>query len=211
MEVSTGKRTKRNRLDANRIAELLDVAAEVFLLRGFAEASVAEMAQRANASKTTFYSRYPTKETLFLAVIERRLARVFEQVVQFHDAGDLRETLVQFGENLLRIALSPPQLALIRMINMESSRHPELAEKFFAFGPRRGEEALAKYLAVRVAAGELEGEEPLTMARFYMSLLTGTPIRWFVLSPAAKPLPQTAIRKHVERSAHLLLRAYGRG
>jgi TetR/AcrR family transcriptional regulator, mexJK operon transcriptional repressor len=70
----------RARLDEERLTELLDVAAEVFISEGFSAASTNEIARRANSSKTTFYSRFPTKEQLFLAVIERRMNRILQQV-----------------------------------------------------------------------------------------------------------------------------------
>jgi TetR/AcrR family transcriptional regulator of autoinduction and epiphytic fitness len=76
----------RARLDEERLAELLDVAAEIFISEGFSAASTNEIARRANSSKTTFYSRFPTKEQLFLAVIERRVTGIFQQV-----AGSLPE------------------------------------------------------------------------------------------------------------------------
>jgi hypothetical protein len=37
-------------------------------------------ARRANSSKETFYSRFPAKESLFVAVIERRMKSVLEDV-----------------------------------------------------------------------------------------------------------------------------------
>jgi TetR/AcrR family transcriptional regulator, mexJK operon transcriptional repressor len=203
------KRTqKRSRIDETRVAELLDLAAEAFLTHGFAATNIAEIAQRANASKTTFYSRYKTKEDLFLAALERRLSQVFHEVVAFREGATLEQTLTLFGENLLRVALSQSQLQLIRAVNTESRHHPRLAAKFFAIGPTRGENALAAYLAERVRLGELAGEKPLTMARMYMTLLTGSPIRWFVLDPEARSMPKSAIRRHVRSALQLFLRAY---
>jgi TetR/AcrR family transcriptional regulator of autoinduction and epiphytic fitness len=73
-------RPVRARLHEERLTELLDVAAEVFISEGFSAASTNEIARRANSSKTTFYSRFPTKEQLFLAVIERRMTGIFRQV-----------------------------------------------------------------------------------------------------------------------------------
>jgi AcrR family transcriptional regulator len=55
------------------LTELLDVATEVFVSEGFSAASTNEIARHANSSKTTFCSRFPTEEQLFLAVIERRM------------------------------------------------------------------------------------------------------------------------------------------
>jgi AcrR family transcriptional regulator len=44
----------RKRLEDDRLAELLDIAAEIFLAEGFNGASTNAIARRANASKATF-------------------------------------------------------------------------------------------------------------------------------------------------------------
>jgi TetR/AcrR family transcriptional regulator, mexJK operon transcriptional repressor len=199
----------RKRLQDDRIAELLDVAAEVFIADGFAAASTNEMARRARASKTTFYSRFPTKEDLFLAVIARRMTRVFEQVTGFPEQPTLDGTLRQFGTNLLTIALSTEQISLIRMVSMESGRYPELASQYYESGPKRAEEALANYLAHQIDRGHLRKDDPLMMARHFMNLITGSPVRWFVLGFDLVPLTKRALQDHVNGIINLFSRAYG--
>ncbi|RXH57246.1 Transcriptional regulator, TetR family [Granulicella sibirica] len=162
----------------------------------------------ANASKTTFYSRFPTKEDLFVAVIERRVRPVFEQVAKFPECDTAEKTLQTFGLNLLRIALSPEQISLIRMISMESERYPELAKRFYENGPKRGEDALAAYLSDQVKVKRVRDEDSLTMARHFMSLITGSPVRWFVLGFDTEPLSERSLRKHVEGVVRVFLRAY---
>jgi TetR/AcrR family transcriptional regulator, mexJK operon transcriptional repressor len=198
----------RARLQEDRIAEILDIAAEVFIADGYQAASTNKIARLANASKTTFYSRFPSKQELFLAVIERRMERIFERVAQFPELPGMQSTLRQFGSNVLRIALSQEQIALVRMISMEAGKYPELAQRFFEKGPKRGEEALANYLAREIKAGHLREDDPLTMARNLMSLLTGSPVRWFVLGFDPKPIPDRAVTRHVESVVELFLRAY---
>jgi TetR/AcrR family transcriptional regulator, mexJK operon transcriptional repressor len=198
----------RQRLQADRIAEILDIAAEVFIADGYQAASTNKIARLANASKTTFYSRFPSKEKLFLAVIERRMAQIFDRVAQFPELPEMERTLRQFGTNVLRIALSAEQIALVRMISMEAGKYPELAQRFFEIGPGRGEQALASYLALQIKAGCLRTGDPLTMARQMLNLLTGSPVRWFVLGFSPEPIPDRAMAQHVENSVALFLRAY---
>ena len=211
----SAKRTKeaapatRQRLQDTRLDELLDVAAQVFITDGFAAASMNKIARLASASKTTFYSRFPTKEELFLAVIERRMTSIFEQVTRLPERGTLKKSLRQFSSNLIHIALSPEQMSLIRMIGMEAERYPELARRFYENGPKRGEESLAAYLATQVEFGTLRDEVPLTMARHLISLVTGSPIRWFVLGFDENKIDDDTIQTHIEDVVGLFLRAYG--
>ena len=184
------------------------MAAEVFIAEGFAAASTNEMARRARASKTTFYSRFPTKEDLFLAVIARRMTSVFEQVTAFAAEPTLEGTLRRFGTNLLTIALSPEQILLIRMVSMESGKYPELASKYYESGPKRAEEALAFYLKGQIGLGHLRDGDSLVMARQFMNLISGSPVRWFVLGFESKPLSARALRQHVDGVIDLFSRGY---
>ena len=57
---------------AGKVEErILDAAGRVFLERGFQGASVDEIAEAASAGKPTIYARFPGKQALFTAVIER--------------------------------------------------------------------------------------------------------------------------------------------
>jgi len=61
---------------AGKVEErILDAAGKVFLDRGFSGASVDEIAEVACAGKPTIYARFPSKEALFTAVIERLVRR----------------------------------------------------------------------------------------------------------------------------------------
>src|ERR1700719_5174610 len=54
-------------------ARILDAARRLFLERGLAGTSVDEIASLARAGKPTIYARFPSKETLFAAVVMRAL------------------------------------------------------------------------------------------------------------------------------------------
>ena len=199
----------RRRLSDRRIAELLDVATVVFLEKGFAAASTAEIAERANASKATFYKRFPNKESLFLAVIERHTENVFRQLGQFPVEGPLKATLLDFGRRFLAIILSKQHTALVRLISAEVSRQPNLAEHFYRSGAKRAETMLEHFLAGQISAGRLRGADAGTMARLFLNLITGTPIRWVVLGFDPLALSAKTIRLHLEDCLQLFLRGYG--
>ncbi len=201
----------RARLDEERLNELLDVATEVFISEGFSAASTNEIARRANSSKTTFYSRFPTKEQLFLAVIERRMNRMFQQVAASLPEGPpVEETLRNFGWAAIRFLLSREQVALVRVISMESAKFPELAKRFYELGPKRGEEALAAYFAKQANKGRLSNEDTRQMAQHFMSLITGGLVRWFVFGFDPSPPSKSALQKHLNSAIQAFMRAYGR-
>jgi len=201
----------RARLDEERLTELLDVAAEIFISEGFSAASTNEIARRANSSKTTFYSRFPTKEQLFLAVIERRMTGIFQEVAgSLPEEPPIEDTLCNFGLALIRLALSKEQIALIRVVSMEAAKFPELGKRFYELGPKRGEEALAAYFTKQVEVGRLSNEDTRQMAQHFMSLITGGPIRWFVLGFAPSSLSESALQKHLNSAIRVFMAAYRR-
>ena len=201
----------RTRLDEERLTELLDVAAEIFIAQGFSAASTNEIARRANSSKSTFYSRFPTKEQLFLAVLERRMTSIFQQVAgSLPEEPPIENTLRNFGSALIRLALSKEQIALVRVVSMESARFPELGKRFYELGPKRGEEALAAYFTKQVERGRLSSEDTRQMAQHLMSLMTGGPVRWFVLGLHGSSLSKSALQKHLDSAIEVFMRAYRR-
>ena len=174
------------------------MATEVFISEGFSAASTNEMARRANSSKTTFYSRFPTKKQLFLAVIERRMTGIFQEVAgSLPEKPPIEETLHNFGSSLTRLALSKEQIALVRVVSMESAKFPELGKRFYELGPKRGEEALAAYFSKQIEKGRLSDDDTRQMAQHFMNLITGGPVRWFVLGFEPSSLSKNALQRHL--------------
>ncbi len=204
------ERQGRPRLETKRLRELLEVAAEVFIAQGFESASTNEIARRANASKTTFYSRFPTKEILFREVIEYRMNEVFSRITPTLPLeGAIEETLRAFAMSILQAALSPSQIELIRMVSMESKRFPELGRRFYELGAGRGKALLAEYLEEQTRRGVLRADNPQIMAEHFISLVIGGPVHWYVLGfQATMPKAKERVR-HVSDVVTVFLRAYG--
>lgn len=201
--------TMQTRLDESRVAELLDIATEVFIQHGFEGASTNEIARRANCSKTTFYSRFPTKEKLFLAVLERRMEYVFSRyAIAFPMDEPLERTLKEYGARLLQLVMAEDQLALVRVVSMESSRFPELGKRFYELGPGRGVAYLAAFLAEQVERGRLLKEDPSMMAEHLISLITGGQIRWTVLGLFHRNKSAKEKQLHIDAAVRVFLRAY---
>lgn len=199
----------RKRLEDDRLEELLGIAAEIFLAEGFNGASTNAIARRAKASKATFYSRFPTKEDLFLAVIEHRMVRIARSVTPVLNTDAPPEiALRDFGLKLVHAVLTKEQVAFVRMIGMEAERFPRLAERFFELGPRRALELLTAYLQQSAERGFLRPENPKRMAEHFISLVTGGEVRWFILGLRSKP-NQKRIEDHLRDALETFLLAYG--
>jgi AcrR family transcriptional regulator len=66
-------------------ARLLDAAEEVFGLRGFNDASIVEITQRAGVALGTFYVYFPSKTSIFNHIIETRIADLRDHLRQAQD------------------------------------------------------------------------------------------------------------------------------
>jgi TetR/AcrR family transcriptional regulator, mexJK operon transcriptional repressor len=199
----------RKRLEDARLEELFAIAAGVFLAGGFSGASTNEIARRAHASKATFYSRFPTKEDLFVAVIEHRMERIFKAVTPpLSSDAPPEAALRSFGSNLIHLALTREQVGLVRLIGMEAGRFPKLARRFFEAGPALGQKTLAAYMRQCIERGSLRPSDPVRMAEHFISLVTGGEVRWFVLGLRPRPA-RKRLQDHLDAALRGFLQAYG--
>jgi AcrR family transcriptional regulator len=133
--------------------EIIEVATPLFLTGGYGATSIEAVAKGAGMSKRTIYSRFRDKAELFGAVVHRLIERLRPpntSTEQFFEGASLEAILQRLARLILRAALSPPALALHRVILAEATRFPELAAAVNQEGTRRE--------AIRRIAALLEGE-----------------------------------------------------
>jgi TetR/AcrR family transcriptional repressor of mexJK operon len=191
-----------------RIDRLLGVAAEVFMEMGYQGASTAEIARRAQASKATFYARFANKEKLFLAVLRKRTDEVFQHHAAVYELdAPIRNTLLKIADVVLDVVLSPRHLALLRIVQIESPRFPELGKTLYELGPGRSAKLLAAYLRDQANRGALKIQDPELAAEQLMDLISGSLLRKALLGVSLYPLKNEQKYK-VESAVDTFLRAY---
>lgn len=158
---------------AGRLEHLLDIATEVFLKHGYANASVSDITTLAGASKKTIYSRYPTKADLFNAVITRKgneLHEIHAKALVLKEP--LAKILQDFGTILINSLSNPELRALYQVVVAESPQFPKLASTFWeiSFQPvTMLRNCLAKH-------PEFKGKHPEHAAEMFCSLCWGLSI-----------------------------------
>ena len=117
---------------------ILDIAARMFLEEGYATTTMARVSAELGGSKSTLYGYFPSKEALFVAVVER-VAGNYRHALLALDLKkhDVRALLLTIGLDYLRLRLSPAALAFHRMLMGELPRFPEMGPVFFQTGPQR--------------------------------------------------------------------------
>lgn len=190
---------------------ILTAATEIFLSHGFRRATTDMIQKEARVSKATIYTRYPTKEALFAAVIEDACARFvnqFESLVP--SEGDIHHRLSAMGRSFLQLALSPLSLALFRSVVCEAQQFPQLASLFYQTGPKVVIPSLAQQLEIASDRGEIDVHTIglHNAATVFISLLRGNSHMECVTHPATPP-SEVMIDNWVNLAVETFLRAYG--
>jgi AcrR family transcriptional regulator len=205
-------RVGRPRLNerAERHETILDAATAVFLEQGFSGASTAEIARRAGASKQTLYTLFPSKATLFAALMTRRSGKMTDQFAEEAVRPDAEpaEVLCRYGLNLLSTMLCEDTCRLHRVLVAEAPDFPELAAAFWENGPGRGREVLKQYLASLSRRGVLRIESIDDAAeQLFGALLCSASLRACLQLPPLLP-DQQAIAHWVRSGVDAFLRAH---
>lgn len=191
---------------------ILRGARAVFLTHGFSAATTDMIQREAGVSKSTIYAHYPTKEALFVAVIEAE-CRTFTQSMRTitFSPGKLKETLTTLARAYLDIVLSPTALALFRVTVAEAPRFPAQARTFYLAGPSVITSITAEILGNAAASGEVDLNElgRLGAADLFVNLVRSGPHFQCLIDPNTTP-SATQIDQWVAAVVTTFMRAYGR-
>jgi len=141
----------------NQRERLVAAMAEVCAQKGYAGASVAEVAKRAGVSSVTFYKQFADKRECMLAAHRQLLGRLLDEVdrVGEHEVGRAK-TRTRIQAVLSLLSADPPSARL-------------LAVEILAVGPEGSERHAAAVgeLATRLRAGsEAVADPPLSTAEW---------------------------------------------
>jgi AcrR family transcriptional regulator len=202
----------KTRLDRDQRRELiLDVAQEVFLEEGFANASMSTIAARLGGSKGTLYNYFKSKDDLFNAYVERRCLWQDEIFALPLDNETPDETLRRIGRAYLTRVLTDFNLKNFRLIASEAERAPDIGLIFYNAGPRQGVLRVTELLEGMAADGHLDfdGQDPQDVAHQFLGLVQN---RYFKarLCNAIPELTDKQVADEAALATRTFLRAFGR-
>ncbi|MBO0979012.1 TetR/AcrR family transcriptional regulator [Microbacterium sp. SD291] len=178
--------------------ELISVAREVFLERGYAGTSMDEVAKRARISKASLYREHPSKSTLYAAVVHQWTlagrSAMRPALERLRGSGDLREGLIELARTMQSGILSEPVLAMRRLVTAEAQAQPEVAQTYLDESWNRNIGDLAAVLDSMTGEGRLALDDPRTAAEQFTWLVIGAPLNSRLLgSPAEAPRTDDAV------------------
>lgn len=186
-----------------RDRRILAAALEEFLQRGYGGASLSRIVQAASISKTTLYSRFPTKEALFRAIINHQIERLSPGAALASDGQPLglEEGLIKAANHMLAFSLEGDLLGVDRLIYSESHNFPELGAAA-AERTERGIQRIAAFIAECVKRDGLHGIDPRGTAEAFIFMMRG----WYANAMLANRTVSAAEREQwVRQAIHALL------
>lgn len=182
---------------------MLAIALQEFMQYGYGDASTNRIVQNARISKPTLYSRYPTKEALFRAIISEQIERLAPSTSLQSDSGPLglKQGLTSYANHLLTFSLQGDLRGVDRLIYSESHRFPELgaaAAERTAMGIKR----ISAFIRECTARDGIACTDPDAVAEAFIFMIRG----WYVNIILTNQTVSAEQRERwVERAVHSLL------
>ena len=155
-------------------ARILQVAQQLFASAGYDATGVAEICKTAGVSKGAFYHHFPSKQTVFKALLDNWLAALDAQMaVLLEGAGSVPDGLVRMaGVTSLVFQSASGQLPMFLEFWRAASHDPLVWQA--TVGPfRRYQELFAGIVDKGIAEGSLQPVDSLTASRLIVALALG--------------------------------------
>lgn len=148
---------RRRSPQAERHAQILDAAFEVFAANGYEAARMDDVAKRANIGKGTIFLHFRDKKALFRAVLCRLIhpVQADAEALPLEFSGGSQVALRDLLSRLyVEIVENKKARALLRLLIAEGERFPELSEIYYREIIMPGASAIGLVVEKGIASGE---------------------------------------------------------
>jgi TetR/AcrR family transcriptional regulator len=123
-----------------QIEKILRNARRLFARHGYDRVSMDKIAAACRLTKPSLYYYFKDKHSVLLATLRSHWREQALALLSIQPARDLRQTLKNFAELLLKATRRPENNDIIRIVLAESARHQEIGQAFFReLGPVFGD------------------------------------------------------------------------
>src|SRR6516225_3275658 len=175
--------TRAEQAERNRVL-VLDAARQVFLARGYHNATLEQIADEAGFSKGVVYSQFASKADLFLALLDTRIAERAEENARLAESlpGDDQGLLALVGHHAARDQLTRGWQLLVIEFRVHAARDAELSRRYAAAHARTIEALAGVLAAISARSGQEPAMELRPLAELMLALSVGV-----TLEQAASP------------------------
>jgi AcrR family transcriptional regulator len=171
-------------------SRILDAAVKRFAIAGYDAASVDEICTEAGVSKGAFYHHFPTKQAVFLALMQGWLAMIDLGMEAVHQ-DSVPETLVTMTDLLPGVfAAAENRLPMFLEFWLQASRD-ETVWKAIIAPYRHYQERFSKLMQAGMTEGSIKLVDPQVAAQVILSLAVGLVLQG-VLDPHGADWEKTA-------------------
>ena len=191
--------------------QVINAARDLFLKHGFEGATMNMIAAQAAVSKATLYAYYPTKEQVFVAVIQREVTELRATILSASqdDALPIRDKLLEVGNTVICAATMPDHVFFFRAIIAATLRFPELGRIINHDFREPLHDSVAQMLAHATQQGELRCDDPRFAAHTFLSIIRGDFAMTALFDASAARQLSANIQAHIEANVDVFLRAFG--
>lgn len=169
--MATGTGTYHQQLAEQKRAAIIAAATSLFLEGGYAGTSLARVAEVAEVSKATLFKQFPTKASLFEAMVKEHWNADDDERPE-PASGDLARGLAEYGHRYAALMSRPEMVGLYRIVIAEMPRFPGLAETHFDVGKMPFFDAVRRYLAAEHDAGAARVADPVVATTQFMGMIS---------------------------------------
>lgn len=184
-------------------SELLAIALKEFLQHGYGGASMSRVVKAAGVSKTTLYSRFPSKEALFRAIMYLHIDTLPAAMSLGTATGlpDLETGLKFYANHVLGVSFKGDLLEVNRLIYSEARRFPELG-RAAAERSQLGITQITDFICKCAIRDGIPCKDPAAVAEAFIFMMRG----WYIDVMITKRKLSAAVREQwVERAVRVLI------
>jgi AcrR family transcriptional regulator len=189
------------------LAHLLDVATNAFVHNGYEGTTMDKVAATAGVSKHTLYSRFPDKNALFGAVIQRLVERHQPAALPADESVTVEEGLKFRARAIIEGTLSPDTFPLYLLRLREWKSFSELSDIMYRGARAQYIDELERYISKAVYRSRAGTEQVITAVRLFLTLLFA-PLDYYCREKGTPPDAQM-VEDHIESFVSLFLHGAG--
>ncbi len=195
-------------VDTEKNASILAAARSAFLEHSYDKVSMDSVALRALVSKVTIYSKFKSKDALFLAAMNEGCDAIFDQArFEAYTDIDISSTLRRFGEDFMHTIMSPEATAMHAVMIREADTHPALPRQFYETVVNRCITTLAETLSNATDKGAILCPDPRCAAIQFIAMVQGN-FRYQLELRVLTTVDYAAISEYVATCVALFVRGY---
>ena len=163
---------RKKQITTKRHTQILNAATEIFVRKGFTDATIPEIAKLSGLAAGTIYIYYPGKRELFIAVIEGLIVIPVQTIFKKDTKNDLTHTIQDVVDDRLGMLQGEAFPRLMSLIG-DIQRDAELRSMFTEKLMRPFLEYMENIYCERIKAGELRQMDPELVVRMIGGMMLG--------------------------------------